>query len=66
MKHAIEESTRKAVRSIITMIRERHNVNKEKAEELFCDAISESEVVNSILFDTDDNIEEQRIKLCGA
>jgi hypothetical protein len=66
MKHVIEESTRKAVREVITMIRQKHNISRDKAEELFRRSLSESDVIDTLLDHVDNDLEDQRFMACGG
>jgi len=60
MKHEINESTRKAVRGIITTIRIRQNCSKAEAEELFRRSLCEVDVEEAVLNAVEEDIEHQK------
>ena len=60
MKHEIDVETRAVVRQVITAIRQKHNVTREVAEQLFQRAIVDSGTVDYILQAVDDDLENQR------
>ena len=59
MKHFVEEKTRRNVRHCITAIRKKHNVTREKAEELFQNAISDSGTIDYLLQVVDEELEHE-------